>query len=322
MTKGIVSQLLGLILAIAALSGCMPQGESPQDQREVARQGLYSARFSHDGSWLFVGSLHHGGSLWSSWPPERHFDWNHAEGAQTEILASAFSNDKRFVATASNRTIVLWIRQTGEAFSFWNAPGDILDIALTGTGRYAALAMQDYSATIFDIQNGGIYHRLQHQGTVFDVSIDGSDRLIASGSDDLTARVWQLESGKELLRLQHGNQVRTVELSRDGRWLFTSAMREPGVIWDSSSGRKLVEIAKPAGHYSAVKFSHDGRYLLTGSSDGLVAVWKTSDGSLVKQWKLGSTFSWNQPRVLVEDVAFAGSYYYAVTTDGQLFRMK
>jgi len=322
MTEADIRRSWLAIPLILLLQACVPNGESPSASREIARQGVYSAQFSHDGRWLAVGSLHHGGSLWSLWPPERHFDWNHAEGARTEILASAFSADQRFVATASNRTIVLWVRQTGEALSFWNAPGDILDIALTGTGRYAALAMQDYSATLFDIQNGGIHQRLQHDGTVFDVSIDGSDRLVASGSDDLTARVWRIDNGKEILRLQHGNQVRTVELNRDGRWLFTSAMREPGKIWDSASGRKLVEIARPAGHYSAAKFSHDSRYLLTGSSDGLVTLWKTTDGKQLKQWQLGNTFSWNQPRLLVEDVAFTGSEYYAVTTDGQLHRLK
>ncbi|WP_221793450.1 WD40 repeat domain-containing protein [Oceanobacter mangrovi] len=317
-----LSKLSSLTISSLLLTACLGSADQPVASTEVARQGVYSATFSQNGQWLMVGSIHHGGSLWSLWPAERHFDWSHSADGDTSIMASAFSADQRYVATADNRTIVLWQRQTGEAASFWNAPGDILDLALTGTGRYAVLAMQDYTATIFDIQNGGIYHRLQHDGSVYDVSIDGADKLVASGSDDLTARVWSLETGKELLRLQHGNQVRTVELSRDGRTLFSSAMREPGKFWDPLSGKQLASIAKPSGHYSSARFDYDGKLLLTGSSDGYVALWQVSDGSLLRQWQLNSDFSWNKMRVLVEDVAFASDGYYAVDTNGKLYQLK
>ena len=313
---------LALLGTALWLAGCVPGGDSPAAEQQVAQQGVYSARFSNDGRWLMVGSIHHGGSLWSLWPGERHFDWNHAEGARTSIVASAFSADDRYVATADNRTIVLWQRDTGEAYWLWNAPGDILDIELTTTGQFAALAMQDYTATLFDIRNGGIYQRLQHDGSVLDVALDRDDRLLASGSDDLTARIWQVNTGKELLRLKHGNQVRTVELSDDGRWLFTSALRETGKIWDSSSGRQLVELPKPAGFYSAARFSSSGAQLLTGSSDGIVSLWKSTDGSLQRQWRLESAFGWNQPRVLVEDVVFGSNAWFAIGTNGKLYQLK
>ncbi|MFK4752406.1 WD40 repeat domain-containing protein [Oceanobacter antarcticus] len=316
------ARLVTSTLCCLLLTGCLPGGDAPESIATVANQGVYSATFSQDGQWLMVGSIHNGGSLWSLWPPERHFDWNHREGSNTGVLASAFSADQQFVASADNRTIVLWQRQTGEAVSFWNTPGDIEDLALSSDGRYALLAMRDYTATLFDIQNGGIRQRLQHDGAVFDVDLDGSDQLAASASDDLTARIWQLETGKELLRLAHGNQVRTVSLSRDGRWLFSSALRETGKLWEVSSGQLQIELPKPVGYYACARFSTDGSQLLTGSSDGLVSLWHTTDGTLLRQWRITGNSVWNQPRVLVEDVAFGSSHYLAVGTNGQVYQLQ
>ncbi|MBE0483759.1 MAG: PQQ-binding-like beta-propeller repeat protein [Bacterioplanes sp.] len=309
-----------LLLSVVLLSGC-DNAKAPSHIDVVADSGVYSMRFSDRGQDVMVGSVHHGGSLWTLDPPERRFDWNHSPSGYSNILNSAFSGDGQFVATTDNRTIVLWHRSTGEAEWFWHAPGDIQDIALSNDGGLALLALRDYTATLFDIKNGGIVRRLSHDGSVYSVSLSANGRIAASGSDDLSARVWDVITGQELLRLDHSNQVRTVQLSPDGSLLFTSAMGNRGKIWRVSDGTLLQEIDYTRGHYSAARFSPNSQQLLTGNSSGQISLWNVADGQRVQQWRAKSRNRLGSHNVLVEDVRFQGNYWQAAGANGLVYRL-
>ena len=217
---------------------------------------------------------------------------------------------------------MLWQRDTGEAVWFWNAPGDIKDIALTANGDFALLGMADYTATLFDIKNGGIRLRLPHDGIVYSVDIQRNGLLAATGSDDLHARLWNLNDGRLLHELRHSNQVRTVVLSPDGRFLFTSAMNDNGRLWDVSSGKPVAEINGTRGYYSAARFSADSRQLLTGNTSGLIELWSVNDGSRIQHWRATSESSFGQRAVRVEDVSFASGGLLAAGANGLLYRLQ
>lgn len=311
-----------LLLSSALLLSACDDAKAPQKIEEIAVQGAYSVRFSADGNSAIVGSLHHGGSLWSVSPLERRYDWNHQAEGYSNILTSAFSADGNYIATADNRTIVLWQKDTGEAIWFWNAPGDIEDIALTANGDLALLAMQDYTATLFDIKNGGIRQRLAHDGIVYDVSIAQDGVIAASASDDSSVKIWNLQSGKLLHTLAHKNQVRTVQLSDDGRFVFTSEFGGSGKIWDVSSAKMLKEITSIRGHYSAARFVNSASQLITGSSSGKIELWDVSTGQRKNVWRAAPRDKWVSNNVQVEDVARSGSGWIAAGSNGLLYQLK
>lgn len=310
-----------IIFSVFLLTAC-DDAKAPQLTEELARQGVYSMRFSPSANHIMVGSIHHGGSYWSLAPAERRYDWNHQAEGYSNILNSAFSPDGQFVATADHRTIVLWQQDSGEAIWFWNAPGDIEDIALTANGQLALLAMRDYTATLFDIKNGGIRQRLAHDGVVYDVSLSDDGVMAATGSDDSLARSWNLNNGKLLHTFEHNNQVRTAQLSADGRLLFTSAYGESGKIWDARSGKLLGEIAQVRGHYSAARFINDGSQLLTGNSSGKVELWDVASGERRQAWRAEPRDRWGSNNVLVEDVAYNGGRYLAAAANGLVYQFK
>jgi WD40 repeat protein len=313
--------LLSCLTLSVLLSGC-EQGKAPSSSQEVARQGAYSVQFSHSGQHVMVGSLHHGGSLWSLAPFERRYDWNHVAEGYSNLTSSAFSPDDQFIATTDLRTIVLWQLESGEAVWYWNAPGDIEDIALGPNGDFALLAMQDYTATLFDSKNGGILRRLAHDGIVYDVSLSSNGLLAASASDDLTARVWNLQSGEQLQSFEHANQVRTAELSANGDVLFTSAMSSPGKLWDVRSGKLLHELGNTRGHFSAARFDENSRQLLTGTTSGLVSLWDVSTGKRLQQWHAEQRDSWVNKSLVIEDVAFIAGGYRAAGANGLVFELQ
>lgn len=314
-------QAMCLCFLALLLVACSSSDGAKRSER-VAHSGVYSASISPDASMIMVGSLNHGGSLWTRKPFGRTFDWNHKTNTKSNILSSAFSADGAFVATAEERTIVLWNTKTGEAVWFWNAPGAIEDIELTQQGDMALLGLKDSTAKLFDIKNGGVKATLRHDGTVYDVSLSDDGLTAASASDDNTARVWQLPSGKLAHTLKHRNQVRTAELSSDGKILFTSALSDDGIIWDAQSGKELARIGFTRGHYSSARFSTNKRWLLTGNAIGIIELWDVRSGDRKRRWKPASTKTFGTRSIMVKDVAFLGKYFLAVGADGQIHWLK
>ena len=311
-----------ITLAASLLLGGCDKAAQPDAFTEVAVQGVYSITLSHSGDTALVGSLHHGGSFWTLKPANRYFDWNHQSEGYSNITSAAFSPDDDFVATSDSRTIVLWDVATGAAIWFWNAPGDIKDMALTRHGDYALLGMDDYSATLFDIRNGGIRQRLPHDGIVYDVSLDSDGLLAATASDDLTAVVWNLNDGSSLKTFRHENQVRTAQLSPSGKLLFTSALRESGKIWDVRSGKLLQELPGGRGHFTSARFNDSETQLLTGNTSGQIQLWSVKKGEQQAIWRATTGKEWVGNNVPVEDVAFAGTAYRAAGASGRVYFLK
>lgn len=313
--------LPSLLLSSLFLSAC-DSGKKPERFDELASQGAHSLCLSHDASFAFAGSIHHGGSLWRLQPFDRLYNWNHQAGKNSSITSCDFSPQGRFVATTDNRGIALWNSQTGEAIWLWNAPGDIHDISLNQGGQYALLAMADYTATLFDIKNGGIKRTLRHDGVVYDVSMDQQGKLAASASDDSSARIWDLNSGQQVQFLAHGNQVRSAEISPDGKTVFTSALGDPGRLWDTRSGKMIKEFPIKSGFFSSIRFSKDGSQLLTGSSAGKIQLWNSKTAQLKKTWQAVAKNEWISSTVLIEDLAFTRQGYVASGSNGRVFYLK
>lgn len=307
--------------SLLLLVGC-EQGAAPESFDEVTQTGAYSLCLSPNSKQAFVGSIHHGGSLWRINPLDRLFNWNHQANETSNILHCAFSPEGNYAATTDNRTIALWDTKTGEAFWLWNAPGDIQDLALTRDGNLALLGLADYSATLFDIKNGGIKRIFKHKGTVYDVSLSDDSRLAASASDDLSAKIWDMASGSVKQEFVHDNQVRSIELSPDGKKVFTSALGEPGYLWDVNSGEKLASFPINSGYFSAIRFDDSGRSILTGSSSGTIQLWQQSDGKMLKRWQAIPRNTWVSNNLQIEDVRFSEGRYLASGSNGRIFHLK
>jgi WD40 repeat protein len=316
------SLILSSLFCSSLLLTACDTGKKPQRFDELTSQGAYSLCLNNDASYAFTGSIHHGGSLWRLQPLDRIYNWNHQAGKNSSIVSCDFSPEGNFVATTDNRTIALWNTETGEAIWLWNAPGDIHDISLSNNGQYALLAMADYTATLFDIKNGGIKRTLRHEGVVYNVSMDQQGKLAASASDDSTARIWDLNNAKQLHLLKHNNQVRSAEISPDGHFVFTSAVGDPGRLWSIKTGTVINEFPINSGFYSSARFSKDGSELLTGTSAGKIQLWKSQTAKLKQTWQAIPRNKWVSNNVLIEDVAFAKQGYVASGSNGRVFYLK
>lgn len=318
-----------LLLSSLLLAACN-DGAKPEQSWESAVKGSYSAALSNDSQFSLIGSITHGGSLWSNRNKERLFNWNHQKGETTNIIASGFSPDGRYALTADHQTMVLWDTRNGAALTFWTAPNEVMSIDLTPDGNYALLGLEDYSAVLFDVKNGGIQRTFYHQDRVRSVALSGDGKLAISGSEDETAKLWDTNSGKEIYSWQHEDEVVTVAIDDSGRRALSVAKYDKAVIWDTTTGKAIGKLPlrptaiKRGQTFTSARFSADGSQLLTGNSDRLVQLWDANKLVEIQRWTLPKRDPWKPTSAAVLAVSFANTSntYYAIASNGFSHRLK
>lgn len=312
---------LAWVLLLTALSAC-DNTPKPTHSTEVANKGILSGAINQDGSFAIVGAIFEGGSLWRLTDRERLYDWNHRAGERSTIHSAAFSRNGRWAATATTHTIVLWDMSSGEAARFWNAPAEVLDIALTPDANYALLGLVDGTAVLFDIKRGGVKRTLRHENRVRKVDLTADGRIAITGSEDYTAVVWDLASGKALHTFKHDAEVQMVAISEDGSRALSAAKYDKAVIWNLTSGKALGQVplagslTKRGLRFTAARFSADGRQLLTGRPDEIVQLWQVDSLKQLKIWRLPKRDTLQPTGAAVLAVAFANNGYRALAANG------
>ena len=315
------------VLVCTSLLGC-DNTPKPSASIEVANRGVLSAALSEQGDYALIGSVFEGGSLWRLTDNERLYDWNHGPNERSTIESAAFSADGRWAASATSHTIVFWSLETGQAARFWNAPAEVLDMALTPAGDFALLGLVDGTAVMFDIKRGGIARTFRHNNRVRKVALSADGKIAITGSEDRTAMIWDVATGKALHTLNHEEEVQMVAITADGSKALSAGKYDKAVLWDVATGKALAEVpliasmVKRGLRFTAARFSADGRQLLTGRPDQIVQLWQVDTMTQTKQWRLPKRDTLQPSGAAVVAVAFANDHYIAVAANGFIHTLK
>ena len=312
-----------VILTLAACSSPEPEGSF-----STAVQGVYSAEFSQQGELAAIGSIQHGGSLWRTDDAERLYNWNHQSDTRTAITALAFSPDDEFVVTADLNSIVLWDARDGRALRYFDAPGEILYIALTPDAEQALLSMADNRAILFDIQRGGILHQIALEAGILSQAISGDGRFANFALDNRVLQRWSLIDASLDKSLETQGRVNTLAVSHDGRYAFTSVQHRDASIVDFSTGDVLSKLKynnkffPSFSTFLTARFYDQGRRLLTGNTTGATELWDTGTGERIERWLTprGTTFGPTQFSVVAVALADREQKVHAITSDGRAFQ--
>lgn len=314
--------ILSLLLVLTACDSAKP----PENSYPLSSRGSYSAALAMDGRAGIIGSFDFGGHFWDLQRRERLYDWNHAQGLFSDLVASAFSPEGDFAVTATTTDLVLWQTVDGQPVWFWSSPGEILDMALSRNGDYALLGLANHTAVYFDVKNGGIRHVLRHPARVRSVALSQDGRFALTGSDDYIARFWDLPNETLISEMPLDNIVNRVALSPDGQIAFSAATLSSARLWSTSTG-EIVQSLSGDEHFitrryshTAARFSQDGNQLLTGTASGKVMLWNTNTGNLEKSWRIAQRGHTGPVQTGVQAVGFSGqgNTFVAVGSNGLL----
>jgi hypothetical protein len=307
------------VLFCLLLTAC---GDQPDRQWETTSSGAYSASLSPDGQYALIGSVEHGGSLWRMKDGERLYNWNHAAGEYSRIVATAFSRDSRFALTAERKRFVMWEVASGKAMGFWPAEGGVLDMALSDDGRFALIGQENYSALYIDTRSGTIISTLNHSGDINAVDISGDGRIGVTGSEDGIVKVWDLPQGKVTFAYQLGDDVSSVALSHDAKLVFGGLYYGKGKVWEVRTGKEVSSLGFNRTTITQARFAADNKSLLTGFTARRMVLWNVRTGKILRNWRAQAPLFWRPSGLVVDDVAFGSKKgeYWTIFSNGLTYR--
>jgi WD40 repeat protein len=282
-------RLIGYLSLALSLSQCSIESD-PINNFSTSVQGVFSADFSRDGEHAAVGSMQHGGSLWQSLSAERLYNWNHTASGSSQITSVAFSPDGNYAATADQATIVLWDAATGAPLRFFNAPSEVLHLALGPNGDTALLALAGGHAILFDIRKGGVIHELLQNENILSMAMSANGTFAVFGIDNDSINYWNVKSATLLANIETAGRVKTIAISDDGKLGFTAVQHIDGLVWNLERSEVLARLRYSSRFFATSssfltgKFSADSQSLLTGNTTGAVELWQTSSGKRLERW--------------------------------------
>ena len=204
------------------------------------------------------------------------------------------------LASGGYREVKLWRRsqnvKTGELAGLEGAPRSL---AVSGDGKFAAIAEETGKIKVYDLSNGQVAKTLAgHTAAATAVRFSPDNTKLISGSLDKTVRVWNLADGQPAGQLETPAPVHALALVAEAKQLATGGADNIIRLWDYAAltaAEKPAEPLKPVkelpGHTgpitALVAANAMGTELASGSQDGTVRVWNVMAGNAVRQMNHG-----------------------------------
>ncbi|MGB0383595.1 MAG: CHAT domain-containing protein [Ardenticatenaceae bacterium] len=166
---------------------------------------------------------------------------------------------------------------------------DVLSLAFSPDGRWLATASEESIILIYDLSdlNADPIELNGHTRGVASLEFNSDGTKLASASWDLTGRLWDLSKGpaqatSDALR-GHADYVYAVAFSPDGEQLASGSLDWVVRLWnlpkgDQAGSSKMTSAAPISLDHDqqkvwSVAFSADGKHMASGSDDGQVRLW-------------------------------------------------
>jgi len=235
------------------------------------------------------------------------------------VRALAFSPDSKLMAAGTginlsspDQKVRIWNVETGKLIAESEKLNTIIwDIAFTPDGNRIAVALDNATIQLRNVEDLSIVEWLEQPGAVNSLSISPDGKRLAAGVADAdgdggVVYIWDLDSLELVLEFwAHPYSVPSMDFSPDGSLLATGAVDRSVKVWNSQTGN-LIQTLPQDGQGTTVKFSPDGSFLASGLCSESINL-DCQQGS-VMLWDLAS---WQISKILtgpndwVEGVAFS-----------------
>ena len=200
---------------------------TPQKTLEGHESKVVALAFTADGSNLLSVSSEATTKIWkvSSGALVKTVDGHYFVGK----TAVAFSPDEKMLLTANQ----IWdIADMGRKVMV-GVSGTVTSATFSADSRKIAIAEDNYSASIWDVESGKLLKTLVgHSDDIVAMTFSPDGSIVATGSNDSTVKIWDVATGT-LLKTLTGEPLRitSVRFSPDGATLLTSNLSGNVSLW-------------------------------------------------------------------------------------------
>ncbi len=239
--------------------------------------------------------------VWASASVEAQKEIKIQQGHNVQINQVAFSNDGKYVLTASyDQTSKLWEIASGkEIRCFAGHSSSVQSVCFSQNGRFVLTGSADNTAKLWDIKTGKEIHTFTgHSRSLRSVACSPDGKYVLTGSDDQLMKLWDIATAKEVQSFKNTFIVHQVGFSSDGKYAFSNAGSNLKV-YDVASGKELQSLDTKAGsgfgRFTSGSFVPNSHYLLTVRNGGKmkISVWDILTGNEISktEWSSKSIFA-------------------------------
>ncbi len=307
------SILIFVVLGLAACSPTKPPVKTePGDRVQHADTGVNAASLSADGRYALIASARLPAGLWDLQKNLHLYNWQNSKENKSGIVATGFSPDGHYAATAESENLALWDVTNGQILSYWLVKSPIRALAISRDGHYILIGMENGRAEYIEMETGLSVRSYEHTGPVNSVALSDDGRYAATASDDTVAGLWDVQTGEALQTWKLHDPVRKIMISPKSSYVFTATKDGKVTLFDRKTGTKLKSTLNSKGVVSAAVFSPSEKYLVINTLPEKVTVWDMQKAKALQTFDVTSPilalgFNPEENRILTEDAEGHGN---------------
>ncbi len=237
-------------------------------------------------------------------------------GHNAAVNDVAFIPDKtgekdRAVSVSDDGSLGIWDLKTGKLIKMIeDTPDKVIDVEVSGDGKFAATARWDGTARIYDLETNQQIHKFEgHRGYVNAVAFSKDSKMLFTASYDGDIRAWHIGTPPKGSPIQqgsiihsHGWGLNVLALMPDGeRLLFGSLNGVVGLL--NVKKREVKEVGSFQHPVLSLAVNQTSSWFATGTGDGHIRIFDNKNLKLIEDYKdfygpvWGLSFSENGKRI-------------------------
>jgi len=216
-----------------------------------AEDGGFIRELSHEENLMAIGFMKGKlvtvatGGMMTIWEIETGKSQSISVGQRESIDCAKLSSNGAFAATASGRTVRLWLVDSGKLLrTLGEHEDDVTSVALPLKGAFLAVGLKNGAICIWDAGKRSILRKWRNfESAVKGLAFSPRGHIFASSSEDGKVRIWGTDQGNLFHEFDEpAARFTTPVFSPDGRTLAWGTWEDTVCLWNEATGiRKLGE---------------------------------------------------------------------------------
>lgn len=198
------------------------------------------------------------------------------------------------VACASVFLLVSWFLMDQPKYSQQHAEGPVHAAALADNSKYALVATDSRSASLWDLKTNTIISTLEgtpETQSLFHIALDdNAGYALTAGLDHLS--LWEAQTGILINSWKFPSRITQIKLTNDGKYGLIGTGKGIAYFMNLDTGKPIYSF-KHDQKLTSLDISQDNKFAITGSTDNTAKLWDLSTGKLIH------TFNHDKPVDLV-----------------------